>query len=546
MKKFMKVELREITKVFGPVRANDNISYTFQPGRIYAILGENGAGKSTLMKILSGFQLQTSGEILIDGRPADIDSPNRAIEYGIGMLYQDPQDFAPLTVLENYMFGRGGDLLLSRREARQDLLNRCKELGFALNPGATVESLTVGERQQLEIARLLSLGVEVLILDEPTTGISADQRAQLFSTLQDLAHEDDMTVLLVTHKFRDVEELCDELIVLRKGELVGSAGMPCSTDTMVEMMFGKRLEGEPPPLVEKGTEILSIEDLDVDARLFTIDDIDLDIHEGEVIGLAGLDGSGQVDFMRTIAGLDRPTLYDNIFSLRTLVLLWIIFALLLNNSPTVMWMMIGAVTVLILVPMIYDFLIYRVIKTGAVEYLGQQTYGRGYRDLLSKGMVFLPSGRLEEGLVSGLTVTQHFALSDRSWRPWVNWFEAQTEAREGIETYDVRGRPGDPIQALSGGNQQRVALAMLPERARVLLLDNPTRGLDVESARHIWALLLERREQGTSIIFSSPDLDEILDYSDRVLVFSSGKVTLVDDPSHLTTARLGELIGGKS
>lgn len=542
----MKVELREITKIFGPVRANDHISYTFEPGRIYAILGENGAGKSTLMKILSGFQQPTSGEILIDGQSANIDSPNRAIEYGIGMLYQDPQDFAPLTVLENYMFGRGGGFILSRREARKDLLERCKELGFSLNSGANVETLTVGERQQLEIARLLSLGVEVLILDEPTTGISAEQREQLFSTLKELAHEEDMTVLLVTHKFRDVEELCNELIVLRKGELVGSAEMPCSTEAMVEMMFGKRLEGQPPPVVTKGDTVLTIKDLDVDARLFSIDDIDLKLNEGEVIGLAGLDGSGQVDFMRAIAGLNRPSMYDRIFSLRTLVLLWIIFALLLNNSPTVMWMMIGAVTVLILVPMLYDFLVFRVIKTGSVEYLGQRALGRGYRDLLSKGMVFLPSGRLEEGLVSGLTVTQHFALSDRTWRPWVNWFEALSRARDGITRFDVRGRPADPIQSLSGGNQQRVALAMLPQEGRLLLLDNPTRGLDVESARRIWSLLLSRREQGTAIIFSSADLDEILDYSDRVLVFSSGKVTLVDDPSHLTTARLGELIGGKS
>lgn len=542
----MKVELREITKLFGPVRANDRISYTFEPGRIYAILGENGAGKSTLMKILSGFQKQTSGEILIDGKLADIDSPNRAIEFGIGMLYQDPQDFAPLTVLENYMFGRGGGFVLSRRDAHRDLMERCKDLGFSLNPNANVEALTVGERQQLEIARLLSLGVKVLILDEPTTGISAEQREQLFSTLKELAQHEDMTVLLVTHKFRDVEELCDELLVLRKGELVGSAEMPCTTETMVEMMFGKRLEGEPPPVVEKGDEVLAIRDLGVDARLFSIDDIDLDLHEGEVIGLAGLDGSGQVDFMRTVAGLNRLSLYDSIFSLRTLVLLWLIFALLLNNSPTVMWMMIGAVTVLILVPLVYDLLVFRVIKSGSVDYLGQRAYGRGYRDLMSKGMIFLPSGRLEEGLVSGLTVTQHFALSERGWRPWVNWFEAQSTAKDGIATYDVRGRPGDPIQALSGGNQQRVALAMLPENTQLLLLDNPTRGLDVESARHIWSLLLSRREQGTAIIFSSPDLDEILDYSDRVLVFSSGKVTLVDDPSELTTARLGELIGGKT
>lgn len=542
----MHVELKDIVKRFGPVLANDHISHIFEPGRIYAILGENGAGKSTLMKIMSGFQAPTSGEIFIDGAPVSIDSPNEAIRHGIGMLYQDPQDFAPLTVLENYMFGRGKSLFLNKREARRDLQQQCRALGFSLNPGAHVETLTVGERQQLEIARLLSLGVRMLILDEPTTGISAEQREQLFSTLKSLAHDSNLVVLLVTHKFRDVEELCDEVLVLRKGRLVGSATMPVSTGAMVEMMFGKRLEGEPPPTVTMGKKVLTIEDLAVHARLFSIDDIDLVVHEGEVIGLAGLDGSGQHEFMRTVAGLNKPSRADYIFGAVLLAALWIVFAGLLDDSSTVMWMMQITVLVLILLPFIRTLWRYRIAPQGRINFDGREVMPLGYRDLVACGVYFLPSGRLEEGLVSGLTVLQHFALTERSAYPWVNWWRAWRQAEAGIEHFDIRGRPANPIQALSGGNQQRVALALLPDNLKLLLLDNPTRGLDVESARRIWSLLLERREHGTALIFSSPDLDEILDYSDRVIVFSSGKVTMVEEPHHLTTARLGELIGGKA
>jgi ABC-type uncharacterized transport system ATPase subunit len=180
-----------------------------------------------------------------------------------------------------------------------------------------------------------------------------------------------------------------------------------------------------------------------------------------------------------------------------------------------------------------------------VKLAGEAIEWRGYRDLMARGVAFLPAGRIEEGLVSGLTVMEHLALALRTSVPWVNWLDTWRRAKQMIQTYNVKGRPLDPVQNLSGGNQQRVVLGLLPPKLRLVLMENPTRGLDVESARHIWSLLLSRREHGTSIIFSSPDLDEIIDYSDRILVFSSGRVTLVEDAHQMTTARLGELIGGK-
>ncbi len=546
----MRLEIREISKNFGPLKANDHITFTFEGGLIYAILGENGAGKSTLMKILSGYQSASSGQILIDGKPVLINSPHHAIAHGIGMLYQDPLDFAPLTVLENYIEGKPFTFLMHRREAEADLSTRCKTLGFSLNPNAMVESLTVGERQQLEIVRLLSLGVSILILDEPTTGISAEQKSQLFQTLKNLAREQNMIVILVSHKLADVEELCDEVLVLRRGKLVGHRRLPCETETLVQLMFGKRLSKTSTQSLHTDKPVLQIRRFSVAARLFTIHNINLEVREGEVIGLAGLDGSGQVQFMRSIAGLGRPTWADQLTGIIALVGMWWVFGEILDESSAVLNLARIAILILVLGPMfksLYPFIRRRSNPYPPEITLNGQTIGwRGYRDLLERGVAYLAAGRLEEGLVAGLTLVDHAALADRGSLPHVNWLRAWRRTKQAITDFAIKGRPFSQIQTLSGGNQQRVSLSLLPANLRLILLENPTRGLDVESAGHIWSLLLNRRKQGTAIIFSSPDLDEIIDYSDRILVFSSGQTTLVENPEQMTTTRLGELIGGKS
>jgi simple sugar transport system ATP-binding protein len=563
----MEVELNNLSKHFGALRANDNISFTFVSGRIYAVLGENGAGKSTLMKTLSGFQTPTHGQIIIDGKPVQLNTPNDAIANGIGMLYQDPLDFAPLSALENFISGRTGGLLLKRRDALAKFNQHATDLKFDLNPHALIETLTVGERQQLEIVRLVSLGVRFLILDEPTTGISAEQKDSLFTTLKRLANEEDMTVVLVTHKLEDVEALCDELVVLRTGQLVGNEHLPCSTARMVELMFGKRFEKIKPESVTVGEQILAINKLPIHARLFSIPEINLSVSQGEVIGLAGLDGSGQVEFMREVAGLDRATWADHVMAVVVFVGIWLLSGELLDESGTVMWLIRLTTAILVLSPM--AILLWQrynqrgdTTQTSSIRLNGAFVGWRGYRDLLGKGVAYLSSGRTEEGLVGGLTITDHVALTTKPARPpttdirhmassmaatiYVNWIQAWKQAKVHIERFNIIGRPFDPVQNLSGGNQQRVAVSLLPANLSLILLEYPTRGLDVESARLIWDTILKRREQGTSIIFSSPDLDEIIDYSDRILVFSSGRVTLVEDASQMTTARLGELIGGKS
>lgn len=486
----MRVEIEHITKTFGPLRANDAISMTFEGGRIYAILGENGAGKSTLMKILSGYQPPDSGRVLLDGAPASFQTPADALAVGIGMLHQEPLDVPNLTALENFMLGRREGIIPRRHEARARFQEQAGRLGFTLNPDAYVDTMTIGERQQLEIVRLLSFDARVLILDEPTTGISAEQKTTLFESLKRLAAESGLTVILVSHKLEDVEALCDEVYVLRQGRVIGNRTMPCSTAELVALMFGGDIERTPRPPLPRHEVVLSVRNLSISARRMAVRGLSLDVCAGEVIGLAGLDGSGQREFLRACAGLQD-------------------------------------------------------IIGGQILLAGQPVTRRPYHALSRLGVAYASAGRLEEGLVPGLTLAEHFALVTPG-RMWIDFqgIRKLTEAR--IAHYNIRGRPESEIQTLSGGNQQRTLIALLPPELRLLLLEDPTRGLDVESTIWVWRQLLDRRTHGTAIMFLSPDLDEIVEYSDRIIVFFGGKATLVEDSAHMTVDRLGLLIGGKS
>ncbi len=485
----MDVTLHDIHKTFGRVHANVGITLHVPAGTIQGILGENGAGKSTLMKILSGFIRADRGEIRLDGRPVVIHSPSDAIRHGVGMLHQDPLDFPPMRVLDNFILGRHGGLSLGRAAARRDFRQLAEQFGFALDPEAYVDALTVGERQQLEILRLLWLGARVLIFDEPTTGISAAQKEKLFAALRLLA-EQGRTVLFVSHKLEDVEGLCHKIAVLRQGQLVGEVRPPYKTALLVEMMFGKNIvTGERAP-AEPREVTLHLDSLSAEDNRLAVRNVSLSVRGGEVIGLAGMEGSGQGLFMRAICGLTRPT-------------------------------------------------------GGRIRVGGRDLTGRSYLSFKRHGVAFLPAARLEEGLVPGLNLTEHFVLAEEQRGFFVNWEAGRALARQRIGDFNIRGAPETTVESLSGGNQQRALLALLRLPLTLLLLEHPTRGLDIESTIYIWSKLRERCAQGTSILFISSDLEEILQYSDRVLVFFSGRVTPPLEAAALTSDRLGELIGGK-
>ncbi|MGK7913253.1 MAG: ABC transporter ATP-binding protein [Synechococcus sp.] len=485
----MQIALRGVTKRFGAVVANDRISLDIASGSIHGLLGENGAGKSTLVKMLSGFLVRDAGEVLLGGAPAEITTPVDAIRAGIGMLHQDPLDFPPMTVLENFMAGRGGGFWLNRRQQSATLLGLCERFGFQLDPNETLLNLSVGERQQLEIVRLLSLGVRVLILDEPTTGISANQKESLFAALKKLAQEG-TSIVFVSHKLEDVQVLCDRVSVMRQGRIVGEAEMPCSDLQLVEMMFGGEL-AEARKLQTVKQEIrLHVQNLSVVTDRLKLELGDLEVRSGEVIGCAGLEGSGQQLLLLACAGLVSPQL-------------------------------------------------------GGIDLAGQDMVGLPYRRYLQSGVNYVPADRLQDGLIAGLSICEHVILRT----PNPGWFVKRSEAlmktQASIATYNIRGQSHSPVESLSGGNQQRTQLALLPPSLSLLLMEHPTRGLDIESALWVWQQLLDRCRQGTSILFASADLDEIVQYSDRVLVFSGGQVSEPIPAVDLTTDLLGQKIGGR-
>lgn len=336
--------------------------------------------------------------------------------------------------------------------------------------------------------RLLALGIKTLILDEPTTGISAEQKTLLFDTLRALAKSDGMSILLVSHKLEDVIALCDEVVVLRAGKLVGQAEMPVTKSALVSMMFGQELAPQTRERVPLGEPVLALDKVALRGKRVTVENLTLHIRAGEVIGLAGLDGSGQELIVRACTGLLKP-------------------------------------------------------HHGAVRVGGHDMSGKSYREFLRRGVAFGAAGRLEEGLIAGLTLTEHIALTNSS-EALVNWTSARQHTEAQIKRYNVRGRPGDQIEKLSGGNQQRVLMALLPQQPVALVLEQPTRGLDVDSARWIWSQLLARRASGTAILFTSPDLDEVVAYSDRILVLYAGHVYEIPDAAATTIDELGRLIGG--
>jgi len=483
------LELRDIHKSFGETHANDGVTLSLQSGLIHGLLGENGAGKSTLMKIISGYISADAGEIVLDGTQLRLSSPREAIRAGIGMLHQDPLVFLPFSVLDNFLLGSPGGIRLDRGARAREVTRLRERFGFSLHPDAPARALTVGQRQQLEIARLLSLGANILILDEPTTGISSDQRTTLFQALRTLASEG-MTVIFVSHKLEEVEEICDDVTVMRRGKVIGSAQMPCPTDHLVEMMFGRVLAEPEPPAVDAGEEVLRLEGVTIAERGLSTSDLTLSVRAREVVGLAGLEGSGQRTFLRACAGLLAP-------------------------------------------------------DRGRLVVDDRDLTGRTYQAFREAGVHIMPAGRLEEGLLSGFTIAEHVALTVGSDRFVIDWQAATKEAQRRIGRFSIVGTASTPADALSGGNQQRLLLSLMPSDVRLLLMEHPTRGLDLESADWVWTQLLERRAQGTAIVFSSADLDELLRYSDRILVFFSGRVLKVLVGRETTGEDLGRLIGGK-
>ena len=490
----MDVELRNIHKTFGKVHANNGVSINVESGAVQGILGENGAGKSTLMKVLSGFIQADSGEILLNGKKVTIQSPADSVRLGIGMLHQDPLDFPPMKVIDNLIIGSPVGVFPNRKKVLMQINALQKQFGFNISPDAYVDNLTVGERQQLEILRLLWLGAEVLILDEPTTGISAAQKESLFSTIR-LLSKQGKAIIFVSHKLEEVEGLCSQVCVMRQGKVVGEAKPPYETDHLVEMMFGKNIKRSEKLCQKQETVNFEVSNLKIDDIRLMIKDVNFEIKKGEVIGLAGMEGSGQAIILRALSGALRPAgghiwKYDDQGNKRDLA-------------------------------------------------------GKHYFHYKESGISFLPADRIKEGLIVGLTLSEHFTLAEPQAGLFIDRKKVDELTENRIHDFNIRGTAVSRIEELSGGNQQRAELALMRNPLKLLLLEHPTRGLDIESAMYIWSKLKQRCQEGASILFISSDLDEIIHYSDRILVFFGGKVSNAIEADQVTIDQLGQLIGGK-
>jgi simple sugar transport system ATP-binding protein len=480
------IVLTDIAKQYGRVRANDSISLTLEPGRIYALVGENGAGKSTLMRILAGHTVPDSGTIAVRGESHARLTPALAANLGVGMLYQDPLDFPALPVWENFRLG-------GTARTREDVVDKLGELsnhlGVCFLPGEPIASLTVGERQLLELLRLLDLGATTLILDEPTTGITPEQKRSLFGLLTRLAREENHTVVLVTHKLSEALEMADAIFVMRQGRLVSTLETPCGEDELVRLMFGEAVDraGDVPPVSAPQTRRMVLDRAVFAGPKYHLGPLDIAAAPGEMIGLAGLDGSGQELFLRGLCGLDR-------------------------------------------------------LAEGRLVLDGREYARNDFKTLHKAGVHFVPADRMSQALFPDLSIREHILLAfpDQAGR-LEDFRREQCEGR-----FNLRAHPDTPAKSLSGGNQQRLLLSLIPDGAPLLLMEHPTRGLDAGSSLQVWEHLRERCRDGATIFFFSPDLDEVIEHSHRVLVFYD-RMLVADVPrAQATVETLGALMAGKN
>jgi ABC-type uncharacterized transport system ATPase subunit len=498
------LELRNITKTFPGVIANDRIDLTLHEGEIMALLGENGAGKTTLMNILYGLYTPDEGEIYIRGEKVEITGPEDAIEYRIGMVHQHFMLIPVFTVTENVMLGiesmRYG-FFLDRDQAAERIRDISSQYGLQVYPETLVEDLSVGEQQRVEIIKVLYREADILILDEPTAVLTPQEVDELFKVVRSLVDRG-KSVIFITHKLKEVMSIADRITVLRNGRVAGEATPETASEaSLAKMMVGREvlMAADRKPR-EAGDVVLDVEDLIVrdDRDLVAVENVSFQLRQGEILGVAGVQGNGQTELVEALTGL--------------------------RNS-----------------------------EGGQVSILGQDTTNGTPREIREVGTAHVPEDRQQDGLVLSFPVAENLVLNTYYEPPFAKGlnlkYEAIEEAAESrVALFDIR-TPSIfvPVANLSGGTQQKVIVAREFSRpVSVLIASQPTRGLDVGSIEYIHARILQKRDEGCGVLLVSPELDEIMNLSDRIAVMFDGKIVAIMNAAEATKEKLGLLMAGLS
>jgi ABC-type sugar transport system ATPase subunit len=485
-----------LDKRYGGVHALRGAHIAVYPGEVHALVGENGSGKSTLLKILSGQIKADSGTVLLGGEPAAFRNPNDALRGGIATVTQETTLAPDLSITENVFLGhrmvRRGPLIdwrATRRRAREAV----RRLGLDVDPSLPVRRLRPDQQQMVEIARALSIDARVLVLDEPTSSLTDDEVASLFALVRNLRDEG-VAIIFVSHRLKEVFDLADRITVLRDGRTVGEApAAELDRPALIQLMVGRALEEMEPPAVQErsGPSALRLRGLTLPRA---ISEIDLDVAPGEIVGLAGLIGAGRSELLETVFGLHRPS-------------------------------------------------------AGTVEVEGSPASFRSPRDAIRGRVAFVPADRKVQGLVHEMSVRENLVMAFTSRVARVRRPAARRELRVVRESFQVMriraGSPRAPVATLSGGNQQKIVLAKwLATSPRVLMLDEPTRGVDVGAKAEIYQLLFDAAESGVGVLVSSSENPELLTLCDRILVMFRGRIAAELSRDDATEARIAHFAGG--